>query len=491
MEYEGRVNAPEIPEGALWLNSTDRLRLQDLRGRLLVLEFWAAGCVHCIHLHPVLSQLESRYADELTVIAVHSPKFDAERDPGHVLHAIQRYGIAHPVVNDPDMEIWRSYNVRAWPTLVFVDPNGKVIGRHEGEMQFPAAAQLIEEMLAIYRSSGALVARSLPITRAAQARSTLSYPGKVLVDSESDRLFIADSGHNRLLVTTLDGEIQSIIGSGNDGIRDGVMEQAEFAGPQGIAVRGETLFVADTQNHAIRAVDLEVGIVETIAGNGIRGVGRIEGGEGLSVSLRSPWDITLVGQDLFIAMAGCHQIWKLGLGDRVVQAIVGTGEENIVDGPPEQALLAQPSGITSDEEGVLYFTDPEASAVRSADLKSMHEVNSLVGDGLFNFGCIDGPHTIAKLQHPMGIDVDGDFAYITDTYNNKVRRIGLDTWHVSTVAGTGIPAWTDGPLGDSAFYAPTGLSVSGDEIYVADTNNHMIRVIDMKKGIVRTLDVDF
>jgi sugar lactone lactonase YvrE len=258
-----------------------------------------------------------------------------------------------------------------------------------------------------------------------------------------------------------------------------------------MAVYGETLYVADTENHAIRVVDLEMGMVETIAGTGRQGVGHVEGGLAMEVDLRSPWDLALAGRKLHVAMAGSHQIWSMDLDTHVIQAIIGTGEENLADGPPEEALLAQPSGIAVDEDDVLFIADSETSAIRAADTLSAHNVETLVGAGLFEFGDVDGNFKDARLQHPLGVDYADGIVFVADTYNHKIKRVGTESRMVATLAGSGAPGHADGPRLAATFYEPGGVSARDGRIYVADTNNHAIRVIELDTDAVRTLAVDF
>ncbi|MCH7656059.1 MAG: redoxin domain-containing protein [Chloroflexi bacterium] len=490
--YAGKTNAPDFPPGAEWLNTPRPLSIREFAGKLLVLDFWTYCCINCMHTIPVLGRLERDHPEELAVVGVHSAKFDEERSTENIRQAIMRYGVRHPVVNDAGMDLWRAYAVHAWPTVMFVDPEGKVIGKIEGELTYERGTSLIAAMLTEFRAAGVLKPSSAAAWVPEEPRaSVLSYPGKVLADIEGERLFIADSGHHRVLVTDLAGTIQTVIGTGEAGLADGMLEGAQFNRPQGMARFGEALYVADTGNHAIRVIDLEAATVETIAGTGTPGERHVEGGAALEVDLRSPWDLALAGRRLHIAMAGSHQIWTLDLDGRVVQATVGTGAESIVDGPPEEALLAQPSGIAVDEEGVLYFVDAETSSVRSADLTTAHHVSTLVGTGLFDFGDVDGDGASARLQHPLGIDLQDGVVYVADTYNSKIKRLSTGTRAVETVAGSGERALRDGALATAAFYEPGGLSIAGDRIYVADTNNHALRLIDLAQGQVTTLDVDF
>ncbi|MCY4447572.1 MAG: thioredoxin-like domain-containing protein [Chloroflexi bacterium] len=487
----GRVSAPEFPADADWLNTDRPLRLADFAGKLLLLDFWTYCCINCMHLLPTLRRLEREFPEELAVVGVHTAKFDEERATENVRQAVMRYGIRHPVLNDATMETWRQYAVRAWPTLMFVDPAGRVIGKVEGELGFEHGAELIRKMLEVFRAEGTLRPGWEAYDVEAPRSGVLCYPGKVLADTVGERLFIADSGHHRVLVTDPDGEIQTVIGSGDEGFADGVPEGARFSNPQGMALLGETLYVADTGNHAIRAVDLEMAVVETVAGTGERGTGRVDGGPGPTVPLRSPWDLALVGRRLFIAMAGSHQLWMYDLENGLVQAVAGTSGEGIVDGLPEDALLAQPSGIAADEDGVLFFADSETSSIRQADLITAHEITTLVGAGLFDFGDVDGEVSFARMQHPLGVAFEGGVVYVADTYNNKIKRVGTETLAVATIAGTGEPGHEDGEFASSRFHEPGGLSIWGGKIYVADTNNHAVRVLDVASGTVSTLPVDY
>jgi thiol-disulfide isomerase/thioredoxin len=490
-KYAGKVNAPEFPASAEWLNTAGPLTLSSFRGKVLILDFWTSSCINCMHMIPALRKLEKSYPEEVAVVGVHSAKFDQERSTENIRQAITRYGVSHPVINDASMDVWRSYAVRAWPTVMFVSPQGKVIGRLEGELTHEQGVVLLDEMIAEFREDGTL--HPSPATQDLEQAPVgiLRFPGKIVADPENERLFISDSGHHRVLVTDLDGTIQTVIGSGNEGLADGVLEGAQFNRPQGLAVSGDALYVADTGNHAIRYVDLEAQVVETIAGTGRQGEGHVEGGASLEVDLRSPWDLALVGRNLHVAMAGSHQLWTLNLDTHVIQATVGTGAEGIVDGPPEEAVLAQPSGITFDEDDVLYFADSETSAIRSADTLSAHHVATIVGEGLFDFGGEDGHGSTARLQHPLGVDYQDGIVYVADTFNNKIRSVGVESCMVKTVAGTGAAGAADGPASEAAFYEPGGLSVAGNLIYVVDTNNHAVRVVDLAVGEVRTLTVDF
>ena len=119
---DGQIYAPEFPKGLDWLNSDSALQISDFKGKFILLDFWTFCCINCMHVIPELKALEHKYADELVVIGVHSAKFTNEQGTANIRQAILRYGISHPVVNDKDFRIWDEYAVRAWPTLILINP---------------------------------------------------------------------------------------------------------------------------------------------------------------------------------------------------------------------------------------------------------------------------------------------------------------------------------------------------------------------------------
>ena len=446
-----------------------------------------------MHIFPQLRKLERKYADELTVIGVHSAKFPNEREKENLDKAVKRYELEHPVVNDAEFRIWQEYACRAWPTLMFIDPEGKVIGKHEGEIAYDDFDRLIGQMVAEFDGQGLLNRNPVVYTRAREPDTPLSFPGKVLADGAGGRLFIADTNHNRIVVTALDGVVKQVIGSGAEGLADGGLKDAQFNHPQGMALVGETLYVADTENHAIREVDLSTGAIKTLAGSGNQGMRRSGVGPGPSTELNSPWDLTHYESNLYIAMAGCHQLWRLvlpgdGLDYCMVGPYAGTGGESITDGDLERATLAQPCGIDTDGNR-LYFADSETSSVRSAELIPSGKVRTIVGLGLFEFGDRDGEGHHVRLQHPQGIACKDGALYITDTYNHKIKRVLPVERRVATVLGTGAAGCQDGPASEAAFSEPAGLSFANGKLYIADTNNHLIRVADTESWEVSTLEI--
>ena len=441
-----------------------------------------------MHIFPQLRKLEKKYANELAVVGVHSAKFPNEKDAGNLLKAVQRYGLEHPVVNDAEFQVWQQYACRAWPTLMFIDPQGKVIGKHEGELPYESFDDLLGRMVAEFDAEGVLNRTPLDFVPQRGPETALSFPGKVVADVPGDRLFIADSNHHRIVVTSLDGVLKAVIGSGDEGLGDGGFDSAAFNQPQGIALAGETLYVADTENHAIRRIDLAARTVETIAGTGEQGHSRQGRGAGRSMELSSPWDLTFHEGVLYIAMAGTHQLWSMTLADGSIGPHAGSGRESLDDGPLATAALAQPSGITTDG-AMLYFVDSETSSIRSAGLDPAGRVGTIVGQGLFTFGDIDGAEPEVRLQHPLGIaHLDGAL-YVADTYNHKIKRVLPAERSAFTLLGAGEPGHRDGPGSQAQFSEPSGLSIAGGKIYIADTNNHVIRVADLETGEVATLEI--
>ena len=446
-----------------------------------------------MHVFPQLRKLEEKYSAELAVVGVHSAKFDAERSTANVRQAVLRYGIEHPVVNDSAFDVWKSYTVGAWPTLMFVDPEGKVIGKHEGEITFDAFDGVLAEMVRQFDERGLIDRRPLSFVteREKESGAPLSFPGKVLADPTGDRLFIADSNHHRVVVASTGGQVRDVIGSGEAGPADGASGEAQFDDPHGLAmVDGDTLYVADAGNHAIRRVELATQNVKTIAGTGEQATGFHRGGTGTQIALNSPWDVVAARGALYIAMAGFHQLWRLDLATAEVRPFAGSGREGLVDGPPAAAELAQPNGLATDGSR-LYFADSETSSVRYGDLDGGGMVNTIVGQDLFSFGDVDDVGDEVRLQHPQGIDVWKGQLYITDTYNNKVKRVSPGERRVVTVVGAGSTGFTDGAAGLAELHEPGGLSVANGKLYVADTNNHAIRVVDLESWEVSTLELVF
>jgi len=482
-----RVRAPELTGGRGWLNTDKPLSLQALKGKVVLLDFWTYGCINCIHIIPDLKRLEAKYPNQLVVIGVHSAKFENEKDTENIRRIILRYELEHPVYNDAEFTVWQSYGVRAWPTQVLIDPAGYVIGGVSGEGNYELIDQVVARAVDEFRKRGELNEEPLKLTleRAKVGDMPLAFPGKLLADARSDRLYIADSNHNRIVITKLDGTLVDIIGTGTRGAADGAFDKTSFYRPQGLALDGDSLYVADTENHLIRRVDLKSKTVETVAGTGRQSRDYFQHGPARTIDLSSPWDVQLVGRQLYITMAGTHQIWQLDLDKHEVSTFAGSGREARQDGPLLQAGFAQPSGIASDGKR-LYIADSESNIIRQIDIAS-GQVETLVGGDLFEFGDVDGAGDDVRLQHPLGVFSAGDKILIADTYNHKIKELDPKTRSVKTFLGVGKPGQSDGV--PASFYEPAGLSIANGKLYIADTNNHAIRVVDLKTKETSTLRV--
>ena len=482
-------------DGAVaWFNTSGPIRFEELKGKVVLLDFWTYCCINCHHVLPDLAKLEEKYKNELVVIGVHTPKFPAEQDSRNIRQKVREYRIKHPVISDANMTIWNRFGVNSWPTLVLIDAEGKPVGSVGGEGHYDLLDKEIGK--AVERARANKTLNETPVAFYSENEKAddtpLLYPGKVLADAKGSRLFVSDTGHNRIVVSDLDGKGAVTIGSGGAGLTDGSYAAAEFNRPQGMTLVGDTLYVADTENHAIRAVDLKAKTVTTVAGNGQQSreylpVGTT--GPGKTTTLNSPWDLvpSADGKSLYIAMAGPHQIWTLDVAAGAVTVFAGTGTENIVDAPAEEANFAQPSGLATDGNS-LFVADSEVSAVREINLRDdAHFVRSIVGQGLFKFGDVDGKGDAVRLQHCLGVAYAGGKVYVADSYNNKVKVCDPKTRSVHALVGTGKPGDADKP---AQFYQPGGLSVAGSTLYVADTNNAKVRKVDLASGAVSTLTID-
>jgi thiol-disulfide isomerase/thioredoxin len=470
--------APEINHFDLdWFNVRQPLSLAALRGRLVILDFWTPCCVNCLHVLPVLSALEAAFDDGLVVIGVNSPKYPAERNPACVAHAIARLGIRHPVIHDPDLRLWHSYGVTAWPTLVFIGPDGGLVGRLQGEPNAERLLTGVGEMIRSWRRDGWLTPAPVARCEPAAAAERLAFPGKIkpLVRPGEDKCWVvADSGHHQVVVFDDSGRELSRFGSGEPGFADLDAAASAFNRPQGLVCDQRYIYVADTGNHAIRRIDLETRAVITLAGTGERGPLLQRPVAGRDVSLASVWDLEILERQLFFANAGTHQIGALDLVTGIVRPLAGCGGEDLIDGAAADAHLAQPTGLALDPTGgMLYFTDSETSAVRRVSLAPSPSVETLVGAGLFEFGCRDGDLPFARLQHCRGLAWWQNGLIVADTYNSALRRVDLHCQRVSRLADDGGNGSSDaiGLAGGE----PAGVAADGpDRLLVADTNHHRI-----------------
>lgn len=523
--FPKRQPAPEFPADLAWLNTAKPLSLAQLRGKFVVLDFWTYCCINCMHILPELAKLERAYPDQVVVIGVHSAKFDGEKLDANIRDAILRYRIKHPVVNDAGHAIWDAYAVTSWPSIRVIDPEGNFIAGESGELEFEVLDRFLREAIPFYRANGSLDEKPFALVGEKLAsEGPLKFPGKLAYDESTDRLFVADSGNDRIVVAKIDrsGEppkasVEMVIGSGRTGDADGGFDRAAFNQPQGVALSdADTLWIADTENHLIRRADLKSKLVQTVAGTGRQARGPWPGmqidqarrrmvrlredgryvADPATTPLNSPWDLCVHGNAVYIAMAGAHQIWRMPLDLSEIGVYAGNGREDIFDGkllPREpyqegSSSFAQPSGLATDGAR-LFVADSEGSSIRVVPLPDAKgnvrgTVQTLVGTAdlkrarLFTFGDVDGDASTARLQHPLGVAWHDGGVYVVDTYNDKLKVVAADSGKTRTVAG-----------GMGEFNEPGGIAFGAGRLWVADTDHHRILAVDPSNGAVHAVEL--
>ncbi|MGP5259344.1 thioredoxin-like domain-containing protein [Brachybacterium paraconglomeratum] len=489
--------------GRGWLNTGGaELDLETLRGKIVLLDFWTFCCVNCLHVLDELRPLEEKWADELVVIGVHSPKFEFEKDPEALRANIERYEVSHPVIDDPELETWSAYGARAWPTLMVLDTHGRIAGNLSGEGHAANLDRLVAELVAEGEADGSLRRGPAPTVLAERTEQTLRFPSKLAVLPDG-RLVVSDAGQHRLVVFQADGAtVDAIIGTGERGHADGDEDTARFAEPNGVLALpaevaqevGYDLLVADTAGHRLRGVKIgqdrllrsrTTTEVTTLAGTGeqwMQGEPLPRGeGDARSYSLSTPWDLTWSHSlnRAVIAMAGIHQLWTYDPATGALLVLAGTTQEGLVDGPAVTSWWAQPSGLDEMPDGRIVIADSESSAVRLLDPQTM-QVSTLVGKGLFDFGHVDGPLDRARLQHPLGVTAlpDGRIA-IADTYNGAIRLLDEETGEVVTVA-------TDLKEPSDAIVGPPVDGIG--QLIVVESGAHRITWVPVAKAAERVID---
>jgi thiol-disulfide isomerase/thioredoxin len=435
-----RVRAPELSGAGGWVGTPSALSLAALRGKVVLLDFWTFCCANCLHVIEELRPLEHEFADVLVVVGVHSPKFAHEADHDAVVAAVERYDVRHPVIDDPGLTMWRQYAVRAWPTLVLVDPEGYVVAQASGEGHAAGLAEVIRDLVATHEARGTLRRGDAPYVPPPVAETALRFPGKA-IDTPYG-LLVSDTGHRSVVLLDDEGGV--------------VRRYDGFREPQGLCLLPDGgVAVADTSAHVVRRLDLDTGAVTVLAGTGEQLRAAPFSGPALAQPLSSPWDLAWYDGRLVVAMAGIHQLWAYD--GETVGVIAGTAAEGLRDGPAESAYLAQPSGLSVGADR-LWFADSETSALR---WYRDGEVGTAVGHGLFDFGHVDGPAADALLQHPLGVLARADgTVLVCDTYNGALRSYDPATGLVSTLA-TGLAE-------------PSDAVERGGEVWVVESAGHTV-----------------
>jgi len=483
-----RPPAPPFALESNWLNVDRPLLLSELAGRVVLLYFWTYSSIECLSLLPPLHKLQDKHSNGLVLIGVHCPKFPAEREQRNLQNVAWQYDLTCPLLNDRGFETWKAYSVRDWPTFVLIDQSGRVASYFSGRESLEFLEHQVERLLQERPPEAS--ADGVRPARPRRRSSPLHFPSVVLVDAPSHRVFISDTGNHRILICDFSGKCVDTIGSGVSSRRDGTFEQAAFSWPRGVSIDEDHLFVADTGNHLLRRCSLGRRIVSTVAGTGEQELKPRPVGPGkpLQIPLSSPWGLCRLHRSLFITMPGVHQLWLFDLVTQEIGTYAGTGFPGRIDGPWHHAGFAQPTGLTSDSK-YLYVTDSDASAIRRLSIEVYPQVSTLIGRDPFNSGDEDGGAEIARLQHPSGIAFAGGQFLIADSYNNKIKSMTAtgDGVTIETRFGTGTAGFKDGSR--ACFYEPGGLSHADGKLFIADTNNHAIRVAELVSGEVTTLNV--
>lgn len=466
------MQAPEVNSKYGWINTTKPITLNELKGKMVLLDFWTFGCINCQHIIPDLKKLEKEYEKELVVIGVHSAKFDSEKNTDNIRKAVLKYGIEHPVVNDADYDVWNKYGVESWPTVVLIDPDGKIVKKESGEGVYEVFKPEMEQTR--LKFEGKINERIISFGKETMNAGILKFPAKLCLD-ESGNIYVSDAGHNRILKIAADGKLLETIGDGLQGLKDGTFQETRFNDPQGLCYKDNLLYVADTRNHAIRKIDFTKKTVETIFGNGTQEINWKKRDARPGEALNSPWDVQINGNELYIAMAGNHQIWKADLTSGTARVLAGDAEEALKDGTYLMSSFSQPSGLFLNKN-MLYVADAEASAIRVLDMQRK-VVSTLLGSGLFDFGDVDGPAQKAQIQHSTGLCVKDNILFIADTYNGKIKQFDLQTRNLVTLA--------------AGLEEPNAVACFNDSLYITNTNKNQLVRINLKTKEKEVMEIRF
>ena len=461
-----RAKGPGFDGATAWVNTSRPITRADLRGRVTVVDFWTSCCINCIHTIPTLKKLEQEFEDDpFLVVGVHSPKFEAEQGAARLASNVKAYGIKHPVALDGNLAIWKKWGASSWPTVAVLDVDGRIIWADTGEPDYETVRKVVEKALAEGEKAKRLAKGKPSAWKADPGPTTpLAFPGKIAL-GEKGEFFVSDTGHNRIVWFNADGSTKATIGSGLAGKTTGDFGHASFRAPQGIAYSNGSLYVADTENHLIRKVDLSKRVVSRVAGMGSLS-GRFLGNgasEAISTGLRSPWALLVHQGHLYVALAGSHQVGDVDLARGTIRRFAGSGRETRRDGDPDSAAFAQPSALATDGKE-LFVLDSETSSLRAVNFKT-RQTRTLIGKGLFDFGDVDGDAERGRMQHPLGLAYAGGKLYIADTYNSKIK--------VVPVAGGSITT-RYAPKGKAALFEPGGLAAARGKLWIADTHHHRV-----------------
>jgi sugar lactone lactonase YvrE len=465
--------AMELPKSGIWLNAAPST-LQDYRGRPLVLAFVNGASVWCAQRLAEIAQWQARNPGRIQLLVVQVPRFDFEREPQPALKLLRRHGVSAPVILDAQWETWRRFGIESWPTLVLIDAQGQ-----ERERIVGGGADL-ERMLnglcdGLMRPLDGDTSDGREIN--AEPMLPLRFPAGLL--ATEDRLYVADTGHHRILECAHSGRVLRQFGVGTADMINGAAAEAAFNRPHGMALVRDVLYVADTGNHALRRIHLLSGQVETLCGTGRAG-DPVEGilAQPWDSPLNHPMDVAVADNQLHIAMAGDNHIWSYDLGSRALRWRAGAGSAEVRDGSGHLAAFAQPCGLVAVQQ-VMYVCDALGSAIRSVQLRG-DLVQTLIGKGVWEFGSEDGVRAQAQLQYPQGLAMGADspLLWIADAGNGTLRTLRLGGGVLSTV---NLPRRLHGPC---------ALAVAAGVVWIAETDAHAILRFDPVSGELSDVPID-
>lgn len=459
-QLDGQIYAPEFPAGLEWLNSLQPMTLQQFHNKIVLVYFWSMSSLDCLEVVPELERLRTKYPAELIVVGIHSPLSAYEKDSEAIRHTILRNDITFPVINDSGLQMWNEYGIKTRPAFVLINPAGRVIGVHEGTGVFALFDSIISQAITYFDADSLIGRHKIGFVPEVLRReqSLISYPADIVADTGGTRLYLSDSRNHRILAMTTSGKLEFIIGSGRKGNQDSSFANANFERPEGLAIDGEVIYVADAGDHSIRAVNLKNKDVKTIVSN--------------SAGLKYPRDLVALNGKLYITVEGANQIWAVDLASKEVEPFAGSGKIGKTDGQLFEADLGRPSGITTDGTK-LYFVDSEGGAVRAID-PNAGQVETILG---------------TDLQKPEGITYHDGLLYVADSYNHQVKVVDPTKKTISSLAGSGSKGFVNGAAAVASLFEPTGLAVAGGKLFVADCNNQQLRVVDMTTQRVSSLQI--
>lgn len=477
------INWPEMR----WVNFERSISLSELRGKIVVLYFWTASSTACHNLFPTLAQIERQYAEEVAVIGVHTPKFGAERSLEAAKAAVERFGLRHPIIHDPDKLIWRLYAVKTWPTLVFIGADGRLIGQVGSEPDSESLLNAVSQIVQKAYRNGQLKLTPVPRVVPPLRDTRLYFPTSITEfpqDNAPAHFVISDTGHHQLVIVDNQGREQRRIGAGQ-GFRDGEIDQAEFNRPMGLFFHRGSIYVADSANHALRRVDFRNGIVTTIAGTGRRGSYLGSSTHASGTSLATPTDLCIAKGQILFTNTGTHQLGRYDFSSNAVSSLAGSGHEGLTDGYALSSALARPACLVLDsDKGAVYFSDAETSSIRRLSIAEDIRVTTLIGSGAYDFGHVNGPFIRARFQQPLGMTLYRSSLIVADTYNHTLREVNLDTQMVYDFRGMEYKN-SDYKLYD--LNEPTDvITINDREVLCVDRNNHRVVIFDPHMRVRRT-----